>query len=143
MQQLISHIYPGEFIPDERNGEESTNGIDHTFKNNISNCMINVYEDESHLKMDVFLPGLNKQDINLEVKNNCIHIFVNHFEILTNNTKFIVHEFENSRLRRKIKLPHQSDLAFITASFEDGLLKIHVPKCKIPSYGKPHQIAIY
>ena len=143
MQQLKSHIYPGEYVPNEAIDDDLKNGTDRTLKNSISNCMVNVSEDESHIKMDVFLPGLNKQDINLEVKNNCIHIFVNHFEILSNNSKFLVHEFENSRLRRKIKLPQQSDIAFITACFDHGILKIHVPKCKVPTYGKPHQIAIY
>ena len=143
MKKTRSHIYPGEFIPIDLNNGEIDNSIDYTSNASINNCMVNVSEDDSHLEMDVFLPGLNKEDINIEVKNDSILIIVNHFDILTNNTKFLVHEFENYHMSRKIKIPKLSDIDFITATFDHGLLKIHVPKSKTLSYGKPHQIAIY
>ena len=143
MKKIESHIYPGEHIINETDYGILNYRINTSMRNSINNCMVNIKEDESHLELDVFLPGLNKHDINLEVKNNCIIILVNHFDYLANNTKFLVHEFENCHMCRKIKLPKLSDIAFITANFDHGLLKIHVPKSKIPSYGKPHQIAIY
>ena len=70
MKQIESHIYPGEYVPNENNEIDVYDAIDSKPKNGLNNCMVNVTEYESHLKVDVFLPGLNKHDIKLETKNN-------------------------------------------------------------------------
>jgi HSP20 family molecular chaperone IbpA len=142
MQHIESHIYPGEYVPKE---EIDDNLKVKSKENCISNCLVNIAENKTHLEIAVCLPGMNKQDITVELKKNNIMIYVNQFKNgkQLQKEKFLMHEFENSRMFRRIKLPQHADLTFISATFQHGILRLHIPKGNNHVYGKPHFVAIY
>lgn len=78
-------------------------------------CDIN--ENEEHYLMAVDLPGVKKEDIKIEMNENMLSI--------SGERKL------NSAVRtfnRRFNLPNTVDANKIEAQFEDGVLKLYIPK---------------
>lgn len=94
------------------------------------------YETEADYIIQMELPGLNKEDIVLEIKNQELWIYGER-RMVKEATGSNYHVLERSYgpFARKFLLPEQADQNRVQASFLDGLLTISIPKVLTkPSY---------
>ncbi len=101
---------------------------------------VDIYETEKAIVLKVELPGLSKDDINIEIKDDNL--------ILRGERKFEkdireenYHRIERSygKFSRSFSLPGTIDRNKVDATFKDGILEIKIPKAEET---KPKQIEI-
>lgn len=91
---------------------------------------IDVIDDEKGYTIEAELPGIAKEDINLEFDNDQLTIAINHTEEKDESKpeKHYVHkERRQVSMSRSIYL-HDINADGITAKLEDGVLTVEVPK---------------
>ena len=122
----------GEF----RNFSSRFNSLLSEFENKESTLggftpVVNTREGEFAYHVDVDLPGVKKEDIKIDVKDNVLTISGerHHKEELKEDD---YHRIETSfgKFERSFTLPNGSDTENITASNKDGVLEVVIPKLK-------------
>ena len=90
---------------------------------------VDVIEKENAFELQVALPGLKKQDVELEVADSVLTL---KGERKLKNEKeegrYYSFETQYGSFKRSFKLPKNVDQTKVDASFEDGILKINLLK---------------
>jgi HSP20 family protein len=98
---------------------------------------VNVKESDNSYQVEVAVPGMEKKDFKVEVKNNSLLISAqkeNKQEEKDENGRYVRKEFGYQSFTRSFKLPEQTvDNENISASYKDGILSILVPKKSNPA----------
>ncbi len=103
--------------------------------------VVDVYENDDHFVIKADLPGIEKKDIALDVKNGVLTLKgERHMEEEVKKEKAYFRERVHGRFERAFKLPDHVDADKITADYKDGVLKIEIPK---PEAIKPRQITVH
>lgn len=90
---------------------------------------VNVSENENTYMLDMAVPGAKKEDFNLEIDGNSLRISSEHKEEKKEDDKhFSRREFQYSSFERRFTLPDNTDKSAINANYENGILKISIPK---------------
>jgi len=93
---------------------------------------MDIYEDNGNVVAEVELPGVNPKDINVEVENNYLKIEAKSEEKKEEKKKgYYRKELSTGYYRRMVPLPVEVVESKADAQYEDGILKIVVPKKKI------------
>jgi HSP20 family protein len=90
---------------------------------------IDVAEAENEFRVLADLPGVNKDDIHIDVDGNVLSVSAERKREEEETTdKF--HRVERScgKVHRSVRLPDTADLENVSASYNDGVLRITVPK---------------
>lgn len=90
---------------------------------------MDVSETETQFEVDVYLPGLRKEDIQIEMENGLLTVSGERkMEREEAGRKF--HKVENlyGTFRRSLQLPDHIDHDSVHAAFKDGILRISVNK---------------
>ena len=136
-------IYPGEFIPtlDFKNIKHRL----HSSKSiKTKKPDANVIDTEDTIIVEILIPGVNREDFHVEVNENILSVFVfkpEKKEIY--NNRFRLHEFECKRYERHLPLPKNADPSFVSANYNQGILKLLISKSNIKSSNKCNKIAVY
>ncbi|MCP4754361.1 MAG: Hsp20/alpha crystallin family protein [Proteobacteria bacterium] len=100
---------------------------------------VNLFQDGDDTVLTAEVPGLRKEDIKLEIKDNLIRLSGKR----TNEypEKSSVHRLErrNVSFDRTLKLPRQIEPGKIAADYKDGVLKVVLPRAE---RDKPKRIEI-
>ena len=92
---------------------------------------VNTVETENDFRVDVYYPGLKKEDFKIKVENKTLSIISNLTEKNDeNNEKYHFREFSNRGFSKTFIIPESVVKTKIKASYEDGVLKIVIPKDK-------------
>lgn len=111
--------------------------FDHALDNTLSKetvlnqmpALMNVKEVENSFVIEIAAPGMKKDNITLEVENGVLKISgKNTQESSQNEEKFTKREFSFTSFQRSVKLGERIDTDNITASLEDGILSVKLPK---------------
>jgi len=101
---------------------------------------MDLVETDEQLVLRADLPGLRKEDVELEVKDGVLTVSgerkAEHEE---KSEGFYRVERSFGRFSRSMTVPNGIDAESITADFGDGVLEVRIPK---PAERKPHRIAI-
>lgn len=92
---------------------------------------VNVKEGKNNYKVEVSLPGYDKEDINVEVSGNMLKISANKeskSEERGEDEKIIRQEFRSSSFSRSFMIPENVDAANIKAKEKSGVLTLTLPK---------------
>lgn len=91
---------------------------------------VNVKEDEDAFIVEMAAPGMKKDDFQIELKDNTLTIKSERKEERENpQTVYKRREFSYRSFQRSFSLNNQVvDDAQITASYQDGILSISIPK---------------
>ena len=93
--------------------------------------LADVIETESEIQVTVVLPGMNPQEISIDIENNILAISgekrEEHKESGEGNTWHLT-ERRYGQFSRSFVLPRDVDQEKIHASFENGILRVVVPK---------------
>lgn len=119
------------FNPDWFGGMEN-------MKHNVPS--VNIKEDDTSFHIEFAVPGLKKEDFNIELDNDVLTVSSEVKESNeTKEEKFTRKEFSFRSFRRSFTLPETVDSGSINANYEDGILKLFVPK-KEEALPKPKRL---
>jgi HSP20 family protein len=90
---------------------------------------VNVKEGEKDYKIELAVPGFKKENINVHLDNDVLHISAeNKNEKEESHDNFTRKEFSYNSFSRSFQLPKSANHEKIDAKYEDGVLKILVNK---------------
>lgn len=98
------------------------------FNSNNNSMRCDVYEKDGAYNIEVDVPGFKKEDINIDVDNGYLTVKASkHFDETEKTKNYICRERKYGKFERSFYL---GDLKTddVEASFENGTLKIRVPK---------------
>jgi HSP20 family protein len=105
---------------------------------------VNIKEDKDGFEVEVAAPGFEKGDFSIELDNDVLTISSE--KKLENETKegqrFSRREFSYQSFRRSFTLPNTVENDKIAAKYENGVLKISIPKKEEAKPRPARQIAI-
>jgi len=104
---------------------------------------VNIIEGDQEFKVEVAAPGLCKEDFKVHVEKNILEISAEkNDEKVDENKKYLRKEFSYSEFMRTFSLPSYVDAGKISATHNNGVLTVEIPK-KDESKANPRkQIAI-
>ena len=92
---------------------------------------VNITETKDELVLTAELPGLKEEDVHIEVENNVLSIGGEKSEERTEGDeerKYHLWERSYGSFQRSFTLPRTVQADGITARFDSGVLKVHLPK---------------
>jgi HSP20 family protein len=124
MDRLFKSFFSG--YPEEREGHWAP--------------IIDIEEDKDSILVKVEVPGINKDDIKVTVRDNILSISGERKQEKEMKEKTF-HRIERSygKFSRTITLPTAVDAGKIKATYKDGILNVSLPK---PESVKPKQIEV-
>lgn len=90
---------------------------------------VNISESTDHYHVEMAAPGLKKEDFKLKLERDVLSISVE--QIQHNNDQernYAKREYSYSSFVRSFTLPDSSNVDGIVANYEQGILKIDIPK---------------
>ena len=114
---------------------------------NDCNCKpaTNILETDKEFGLELLLPGFKKEDVQLNYHENVLTVKVELPEDKQNDEsayKYEHREFGVYSFERKFKVPKTVDAEKIKARFEDGILKLDLPKKEEARVQPPVEIKI-
>jgi HSP20 family protein len=101
---------------------------------------MDLVETESDYVLRADLPGLSEDDVNIEFEDGVLTISGERkFEHEERKDSYYRVERASGSFRRSLTLPDGVDPEAVKATFERGVLEVHVPK---PEERKPRKVAI-
>jgi HSP20 family protein len=91
---------------------------------------VNIVDNESNVVIEAEIPGLTKEQVNLEVQSGVLTIMGEKRENKEEGLKkdYIYRELKQSSFKRSFQLNDNLDTDKIDAKFENGILEITIPK---------------
>ncbi|MCX8161004.1 MAG: Hsp20/alpha crystallin family protein [Candidatus Saccharicenans sp.] len=90
---------------------------------------VDIYETENELVLTAELPGVDEKDVEIKVEDNTLSLRGERkFEKETREENYHRIERAYGSFFRSFSLPNYVDQEKISAEYENGLLKIHMPK---------------
>lgn len=92
---------------------------------------INIIENLPNFVVELAAPGLQKEDFTIEVEEDTLKITSNKEEVKNeenNDSRFRRREFNYKKFERSFKLPENINTEDIQASYENGILRVTLPK---------------
>ena len=91
---------------------------------------VDVQTGDDAYDITALVPGLNADDLDIEVLNNTVTIR-GEFKISGEEAnKYLVCELPNGRFNRTITLPTETDSSKVEASIRNGVLSLRIPKAE-------------
>jgi HSP20 family protein len=100
---------------------------------------LDLYESGDHLTAVVELPGMRKEDIDISLHDGTLTVSGERKRESTNGEKAQRTERYVGTFRRSIPLPTRVDASKVSATYQDGILKVTLPKAE---EAKPKQIKV-
>ncbi len=92
---------------------------------------LDVYETPEGLNVEIEIPGVDNEEVNVEVLGNLLRISGAKKDPLTNKgVRYLRMERSFGRFERELEIPDRFDLDKIAASFRDGVLNIRIGKAE-------------
>jgi HSP20 family protein len=99
-----------------------------------------LYETGQELIVELDVPGFDEKELALEVSDHTLTVKGERVQEKDEQDKtFYLHERLEKHFERSFALPADADVEKMKASFETGVLKVHVPKVEA---AKPRKIEI-
>lgn len=87
---------------------------------------VNIIEDDNGFKIELAVPGFEKNDFNIEVDDDVISISLE--KEIDATTTYNKREFNFGSFKRAFNLPESAHSAKISANYTSGILNILIPK---------------
>lgn len=102
---------------------------------------VDVREDENEITIECELPGMRAENVTVDVDNSVLSITGEKREERTDEEEGRYHLVERSygKFYRSFQLPAGVDEEQIQADFENGILRVHIPKAALP---QPRRIQV-
>jgi HSP20 family protein len=105
------------------------------------NPAVDIYEEENNIVVMAEIPGINKDQITVDVKDGVLTLKGERSEDKeVKEDRYFKRERTYGRFERAFTLPNDVKADEIQAEYKDGVLKVLVPK---PEVQKPKQITVH
>ena len=106
--------------------------INNFFGSNIYNDIppYNIIETDEEFLIEFSVPGFNKKDFSIEVEDNNLKVSKLSTENGKFENKFYQRQFNYSQFEKKFTIPEEVNIDKINSIYENGILKIFLPKIK-------------
>lgn len=143
-QNYPRSVYPGEYVP-SFNREELRKELKKPHDGLVVQPFVNLSEQENYCKIEVAMPGLQREDFFINIDDNILSIAVLHKkdQLHHGEEKFQLHEFNYECFSRHIILPDNVEKEFLRAEYNEGILVMHLLKTQHPSKSAPMQVMVY
>jgi HSP20 family protein len=104
---------------------------DNFFKHDFATHVpaVNVSREKDALQLELSAPGFTKEEIKVEVENGVLTVSGSHkTEEESKDKTFYRKEFSYGSFKRSFNLPEEFNAEQISAKYENGILKLSVPK---------------
>jgi Molecular chaperone (small heat shock protein) len=88
----------------------------------------NAYEDEHGFHVEVAVPGLSRQDMELVFEDGVLTVKGNVRAMASRIRRYFAHEIGWGAFSRSFRLPTYIDPEKVSASYKDGILTMALPK---------------
>lgn len=115
------------------------NIFDNMFDNEIptgfgktSGCLpaANILEKDKNYEILLAFPGVQKSDLNISVENNTLTISYDHKQDEDKEEQILRQEFVPESFSRSFVIPKETNVDKIKANYENGVLRIEIPKAE-------------
>jgi HSP20 family protein len=115
---IVDEFFGRDFMPDLFD-----------FQTGINMPSVNIIEGKDDYRIEVAAPGLEKKDFSINLDNNVLTI-TSEKEDRSEEEKerYMRREFSYSSFKRSFSLPQSVDAGNITATHNNGVLNITIPK---------------
>ena len=106
--------------------------INNFFGSNIYNDIppYNIIQTDKEFLIEFSVPGFNKKDFSIEVEENNLKVSKLSLENDKLENKFYKRQFNYSQFEKKFTIPEEVNIDKINSIYENGILKIFLPKIK-------------
>lgn len=103
------------------------------FNNNAIEPAINVLESKNGYIVQVAAPGMTKEDFQVHINQdaNLVICMEKKTETKNEDQHYLRHEFSYGKFQQTMLLPDDANRDDISASIQDGVLSIVIPKVKL------------
>lgn len=101
---------------------------DHLATKCTSKPAANIYETEKDFKLELLVPGFNKNEIEISVEKDQLIIKSEYKSTDETEYKFSKLEFTKQGFERRYWLSEKLNTELIRADFENGILRVTIPK---------------
>lgn len=91
---------------------------------------MDIFETDKELVIEAEIPGASKKDIKLNVEDDIL-ILEGEKKKEKKDESFIFRESREGKFKKKFSLPFDVESDKIKAKFENGVLRITIPKAKV------------
>ncbi len=102
---------------------------------------VNVYEYDDKIGIVAEIPGLDKNNVSVDVEEDVLIISGDKHGFDSDGGKCITRELKQSAFKRSFNLGEHLDGSDVSAKFKDGMLSISIPK-REPEQPKKHSVKI-
>ena len=103
----------------------------------------NVIENDGHFKLELSAPGFEKKDFKIDVQDGVLSISAeNKNETEEKRENYRKREFSYNSIRRSFALPENVKEEGIDAKYENGILKLTLPKKMIEAEKAKKEISV-
>lgn len=107
---------------------------------------VNVSESDKLYRIELAVPGVRKEDLSIDLRDDVLSISAKREEERASTgedcAKCLVREYNYGSFTRAFCLPEDVDRANIEASYENGVLRLVLPKQELDATAQQRQIAI-
>lgn len=89
---------------------------------------IDILDHDNEIEVQAALPGVKKEDLDVSIRNQTITIRTTAKEEKKEEGKYFRREITRGEYQRTLSLPENVDSDKAKASFNDGILKVIIPK---------------
>ena len=106
--------------------------INNFFGSNIYNDIppYNIIETDKEFLIEFSVPGFNKKDFSIEVEENNLKVYKLSSENDKHENKFYKRQFNYSQFEKNFTIPEEVNIDKVNSIYENGILKIFLPKIK-------------
>ena len=98
-------------------------------RENSWNVPVNVHENKDGFHLEVIAPGLKKEDFKLNLEKGLLTIsYEKKAESQSNDYKTTRREYSVTNFKRSFRVDNTVNNEAIEAKYEDGILKVYLPK---------------
>lgn len=137
-------VYPGAYVP-MLNEAEVDNYMHQPHRKELRFPVVNIAELADLYKIEVVIPGVNREDFFIHADDNILSLCVIHKdkELSLSNEQIGFRIADYECLDRHITLPKNVDPEFISAEYKDGKLCMFAHKIKTPNRHLHSTIVVY
>ena len=103
---------------------------------------VNIKNLSNKYELEFALPGIKKEDIEIDLDDNQLVIQGETKSSKSEDGEYTLREFSYQKFHRSFQLPDNINKDEISAKYEDGILKIDVPKLEADKNGNFKRIEI-
>jgi HSP20 family protein len=104
---------------------------------------VNITEEKDNYKVELAAPGMTKDDFSIDVEGNMLSISASQEEEKEEqDKKYTRKEYNYSSFSRSFTIPEEVNKEKIEAKYDQGVLKLWLPKSEHAKKNNGHKIAV-